>query len=117
MPVLKVRAADLNELAQGAVFLFAQRPLALDEKAQSLLTADARGILANVIGASRGKRLDSTGSGGQPQGHGRGAGRGPGQDRPAASRKPDGQATSRNFRRAGSARQEEALARLNDHAA
>jgi glutamyl-tRNA synthetase len=27
MPVLKVRAKDLNELAQGAGFLFAQRPL------------------------------------------------------------------------------------------
>jgi glutamyl-tRNA synthetase len=49
MPVLKVRAADLNELAKGAVFLFAQRPLVLDEKAQGLLTADARAILAKVI--------------------------------------------------------------------
>lgn len=55
MPVLKVRAADLNELAKGAVFLFAQRPLALDEKAQSLLTADARGILGNVIGRLSGE--------------------------------------------------------------
>jgi len=49
MPVLKVRAADLDELARGAVFLFAQRPLPLDEKAASLLTADARAILAQVV--------------------------------------------------------------------
>ncbi len=49
MSVLKVRAADLNELAKGAVFLFAQRPLALDEKAQGLLSPDARAILAKVI--------------------------------------------------------------------
>lgn len=49
MPVLKVRAADLNELAQGAAFLFSQRPLPLDAKAQSLLTDDARTILAAII--------------------------------------------------------------------
>ena len=45
MPVLKVRAADLNELASGARFLFAVRPLAVDEKAAGLLTADARALL------------------------------------------------------------------------
>ena len=48
MPVLKVRAADLNELARGAVFLFAQRPLAVDDKARALLTDDARGLLAAI---------------------------------------------------------------------
>ena len=48
MPVLKVRAADLNELAAGAVFLFAQRPLPIAEKAAALLTDDARGILGRV---------------------------------------------------------------------
>src|SRR5579863_1772086 len=32
MPVLKPRAKDLNELAAGAAFLFARRPLALDAK-------------------------------------------------------------------------------------
>lgn len=48
MPVLKVRAADLNELAQGAVFLFAQRPLPLAEKAAAILTDDARSILSKV---------------------------------------------------------------------
>lgn len=48
MPVLKVRAADLNELAAGAVFLFAQRPLPMAEKAAALLTDDAREILTRV---------------------------------------------------------------------
>ena len=33
MPVLKTRARDLNELADGAAFLFKQRPLEMDEKA------------------------------------------------------------------------------------
>ncbi|CAH0496585.1 glutamate--tRNA ligase [Novosphingobium sp. CECT 9465] len=48
MPVLKVRAADLNELAQGAVFLFARRPLPLAEKAAVILNDDARAILSQV---------------------------------------------------------------------
>jgi glutamyl-tRNA synthetase len=48
MPVLKVRAKDMNELADGAAFLSAQRPLTLDEKAAALLTADARGILDHI---------------------------------------------------------------------
>jgi glutamyl-tRNA synthetase len=48
MPVLKVRAADLDELARGAAFLFAQRPLPLEAKAEALLTDDARGILSNI---------------------------------------------------------------------
>ena len=48
MPVLKVRAKDLNELAASAGFLFAQRPLTLDAKAQSLLTDEARALLAQI---------------------------------------------------------------------
>jgi len=48
MPVLKVRAADLGELARSTGFLFADRPLALDPKAAALLTDDARGLLAMV---------------------------------------------------------------------
>ena len=48
MPVLKVRAKDVNELAASAAFLFAARPLAIDEKAQGLLTDDARALLAQV---------------------------------------------------------------------
>jgi len=48
MPVLKVRAKDLNELAAGSAFLFAARPLSLEPKAEALLTDDARGLLAQV---------------------------------------------------------------------
>jgi glutamyl-tRNA synthetase len=48
MPVLKVRAADLDELARGSAFLIAQRPLALDPKAEALLTGEARALLALV---------------------------------------------------------------------
>jgi glutamyl-tRNA synthetase len=48
MPVLKVRAADLDELARSAGFLFAPRPLALDPKAEALLTDEARGLLAQI---------------------------------------------------------------------
>ena len=46
MPELKARAHNLNELADGADFLFAQRPLAPDEKAAALLTDEARSHLA-----------------------------------------------------------------------
>ncbi|MFM5955050.1 MAG: glutamate--tRNA ligase [Novosphingobium sp.] len=48
MPVLKVRAKDLNDLAAGAAFLFAKRPLAIDEKAAALLTEDARSLLGAI---------------------------------------------------------------------
>jgi glutamyl-tRNA synthetase len=54
MPVLKVRAADLNELTEGARFLFARRPITPDAKAAALLTQDARGLLARAF-----DRLDS----------------------------------------------------------
>jgi glutamyl-tRNA synthetase len=37
MPGLKERAKTLVELADGAAFLFAERPLAADEKAKALL--------------------------------------------------------------------------------
>jgi glutamyl-tRNA synthetase len=46
MPELKARAHNLNELAEGAEFLFAQRPLVMDEKAAALMTEDARSHLA-----------------------------------------------------------------------
>jgi glutamyl-tRNA synthetase len=55
MPGLKERAKTLVELADGAYYLLAQRPLALDDKAQKLLTPDARKILAGV-----GKALAAT---------------------------------------------------------
>jgi len=48
MPALKPRAKDIDELAQGAAFLFAKRPLELTDKASALLTDDARSLLANV---------------------------------------------------------------------
>jgi glutamyl-tRNA synthetase len=54
MPVLTPRAKDLNELADGAGFLFARRPLDMDEKAASLLGADARDLLGRVQGALSG---------------------------------------------------------------
>jgi glutamyl-tRNA synthetase len=46
MPELKARAHDLNQLAEGARFLFAARPLEMDESAAALLTEDARALLA-----------------------------------------------------------------------
>ena len=49
MPVLKVRAKDLGELADGAAFLFAARPLPIDAKAQALLTDEARGVLGHIL--------------------------------------------------------------------
>lgn len=48
MPVLKVRAKDLNELAEGAAFLFAPRPLVMSEKALALLTVEGRERLAAI---------------------------------------------------------------------
>ena len=51
MPELKARARDLNELSQNADFLFAARPLPLDEKASALLDADARALLGRLHAA------------------------------------------------------------------
>ena len=51
MPGLKERAKTLVELADSAAFLFVKRPLALDEKAQSLLTAEAREVLRGAKAA------------------------------------------------------------------
>ena len=48
MPVLKTRARDVNELADGAAFLFKSRPLPLSEAAEALLTPDARALLARI---------------------------------------------------------------------
>jgi glutamyl-tRNA synthetase len=49
MPGMKERAKTLRELLDGAGFLFAQRPLALDEKATKLLDATARATLAALL--------------------------------------------------------------------
>jgi len=48
MPELKARSHTLNELAEGARFLFASRPLEVDEAAGALLTDEARGILLSA---------------------------------------------------------------------
>ena len=48
MPVLKVRAKDLGELADGSAFLFLARPIVLTEKAEALLTAEARELLDRI---------------------------------------------------------------------
>jgi glutamyl-tRNA synthetase len=48
LPELKARAHDLNQLVDGARFLFAARPLDLDESATALLTADSRALLADA---------------------------------------------------------------------
>jgi glutamyl-tRNA synthetase len=45
MPELKARAHTLNQLADGARFLFVSRPLDVDESAAALLTRDARETL------------------------------------------------------------------------
>ena len=48
MPELKARASDLDQLADGASFLFAERPLELDAAATALLAKDARALLAST---------------------------------------------------------------------
>ena len=57
MPSLKPRAANLNEIAEGAMFLFRTRPLDLDDGAKALLEGDAPALLAAVHTA-----LDAAGS-------------------------------------------------------
>jgi glutamyl-tRNA synthetase len=51
MPHLTPRAKDLNELAEGAAFLFKRRPLDMDEKAKALLEGRAADLLALVHAA------------------------------------------------------------------
>lgn len=48
MPGLKERAKTLLELADSAGFLFASRPLELDDKAGSILDGDSRALLADI---------------------------------------------------------------------
>jgi glutamyl-tRNA synthetase len=50
MPELKARAHTVNQLADGARFLFATRPLAIDAAADALLNPEARGLLAAAHG-------------------------------------------------------------------
>ena len=51
MPELKSRANTLNELADGTRFLFAERPLPIDETAAALLTSEARTLLGSAHAA------------------------------------------------------------------
>jgi len=51
MAGLKPRAKNLNELAEGAAFLFKTRPLDLDSKAAETLSGDAPALLARLHGA------------------------------------------------------------------
>ena len=49
MPNLKERAKTLVELLDAASFIWAERPLGMDEKAKALLTADARGLIGALM--------------------------------------------------------------------
>jgi glutamyl-tRNA synthetase len=55
LPGLKERAKTLLELVDGAAFLFAERPLTLDEKAAKLVDADAKATLGALM-----PRLEAT---------------------------------------------------------
>jgi glutamyl-tRNA synthetase len=57
MPSLKPRAANLGEIAEGAMFLFRTRPLELDDGAKALLEGDAPQLLFRIHVA-----LDAAGS-------------------------------------------------------
>jgi len=48
MPGLKERAKTLVELIDGARFLIADRPIAIDDKARALLTGEARAMLGEL---------------------------------------------------------------------
>ncbi|EIM78152.1 glutamyl-tRNA ligase [Nitratireductor aquibiodomus RA22] len=49
LPGLKERAKTLVELVDNAAFLFAKRPLSIDEKAAQLLDENARQLLAEIL--------------------------------------------------------------------
>ena len=51
MPELKARAHTLDQIAEGARFLFDKRPLAIEAGAEALLTPDSRALLKSVHGA------------------------------------------------------------------
>jgi glutamyl-tRNA synthetase len=51
MPSLKERAKTLIELIDGAYFIFADRPLQIEPKAQALLTADSRVLIGRLHAA------------------------------------------------------------------
>jgi glutamyl-tRNA synthetase len=49
LPGLKERAKTLLELVDGAAFLFAERPLQLDEKAAKLMDAEAKATISALV--------------------------------------------------------------------
>jgi glutamyl-tRNA synthetase len=49
MPGLKERAKTLLDVMEGARFIFADRPLMLDDKAAALLTPEARALLGSLM--------------------------------------------------------------------
>jgi glutamyl-tRNA synthetase len=51
MPSLKERAKTLIELIDGAAFIFADRPLPIEPKAQALLTPDTRALIGRLRAA------------------------------------------------------------------
>ncbi|MEO1488586.1 MAG: glutamate--tRNA ligase [Pseudomonadota bacterium] len=53
MSVLKPRAKNLDELVEGAQFLYAKRPLEMTEKAAKLLDEDGRARLSKIAAALR----------------------------------------------------------------
>ncbi|VVT16532.1 glutamate--tRNA ligase [Erythrobacter sp. EC-HK427] len=55
MPVLKTRARDMNELADGAAFLFKTLPFAMDEQAAALLDDEARIRLSAILARLQGE--------------------------------------------------------------
>ncbi len=67
--MLKTRARDINELAEGAAFLFKTRPLELTDKAAELLmTRRSSASGADFRASCAGNGLDNRGSGSQSEG-------------------------------------------------
>jgi glutamyl-tRNA synthetase len=57
MPVLKVRAKTVIEIAEGAEFLFDTRPISMDEKAATLLGGEADVLLGKALAALKGQTV------------------------------------------------------------
>jgi len=51
MPSLKERAKTLLELIDNSYFIFADRPLEIEPKAQALLTAESRDLIGRLLGS------------------------------------------------------------------
>ncbi len=49
LPSLKERAKDINELASSGLFYFRESPLPFEEKAEKLLTDEAKGYLKDLL--------------------------------------------------------------------